>query len=43
METAKDNTGGSRFVLDAQQISVANDDESNAPKRPVRTASGSAK
>jgi len=43
VETAKDNTGGSHFVLDAQQVSVASDDESNAPKRPVRTTSGSNK
>jgi type IV pilus assembly protein PilN len=41
VETAKDNIGGSRFVLDATQVSVASDDESSsAPKRPVRAASG---
>jgi type IV pilus assembly protein PilN len=43
VETAKDNTGGSHFVLDATQVSVAADDESNAPKRPVRASSGSNK
>lgn len=43
VETAKDNTGGSHFVLDATQISVAADEESNAPKRPVRAASGTNK
>jgi type IV pilus assembly protein PilN len=42
VETAKD-TGGSHFVLDATQVSVATDDESNAPKRPVRAASGTNK
>ncbi len=46
VETAKDNTtGGSRFVLDAQQISVANDEDAGA-KRPARAAaagSGGAK
>jgi type IV pilus assembly protein PilN len=43
VETAKDsNTGGSHFVLDAEQLSVAADD-SNAPKRPLRTAAGAAK
>ncbi len=43
VETAKDNTGGSHFVLDATQVSVAADDESTAPKRPVRASSGSNK
>ena len=43
VETAKDNTGGSHFVLDATQVSVATDDESNAPKRPIRASSGSNK
>ena len=43
VETAKDNTGGSHFVLDATQVSVAADDQSNAPKRPVRAASGTNK
>jgi type IV pilus assembly protein PilN len=43
VETAKDNAGGSHFVLDATQVSVASDDESNAPKRPVRASSGSNK
>jgi len=44
VETAKDNTGGSRFVLDAEQISIAGADAEGgaAPKRPMRTASGSA-
>jgi len=43
VETAKDNTGGSHFVLDATQVSVATDDESNAPKRPIRATSGTNK
>ncbi|MFI4895425.1 MAG: PilN domain-containing protein [Steroidobacterales bacterium] len=44
VESAKDNSGGSRFVLDAAQISVANDaDDASVAKRPVRTATGSAK
>jgi type IV pilus assembly protein PilN len=45
VETAKDSTGGSHFVLDATQVSVATDDDSSssAPKRPVRTSSGSNK
>jgi type IV pilus assembly protein PilN len=44
VETAKDNAVGSRFVLDAEQIGVASDDDSAAgAKRPMRTASGSAK
>jgi type IV pilus assembly protein PilN len=43
VETAKDNTGGSRFVLDATQVSVATDEETSAPKRPVRASSGSNK
>ena len=43
VETAKDNTG-SHFVLDAQQVGAATDDEdAAATKRPVRTAAGSAK
>jgi len=42
VETAKDNTGGTRFVLDAQQVSVANDDDATA-KRPMRTAVGGGK
>jgi len=43
VESAKDNTGGSRFVLDAEQISVASDESTaTATKRPAR-ASGSAK
>jgi len=44
VESAKDNSGGSRFVLDSAQISVANDaDDGSVAKRPVRTATGSAK
>jgi type IV pilus assembly protein PilN len=43
VETAKDNVGGSHFVLDATQVSVAADDQSNAPKRPVRASSGTNK
>ena len=43
VETAKDNTGGSHFVLDATQVSVATDDEASAPRRPVRASSGSNK
>jgi type IV pilus assembly protein PilN len=43
VETAKDNIGGSHFVLDATQVSVAADDETNAPKRPVRASSGTNK
>jgi type IV pilus assembly protein PilN len=44
VESAKDNSGGSRFVLDAAQVSVANDaDDGSVAKRPVRTATGSAK
>src|SRR5580698_2694670 len=43
VETSKDSTGGSHFVLDATQVSVASDDETNAPKRPVRASSGSNK
>jgi type IV pilus assembly protein PilN len=43
VDAAKDGTG-SHFVLDAQQVSIATDDDS-APvvKRPVRTVAGSAK
>jgi|SRR5579863_4069548 len=37
VESAKDNVGGSRFVLDAQQVSVANDDDGGT-KRPARAA-----
>ena len=41
VETAKDNVG-SRFVLDAQQVSaVTEEDTTAAPKRPVRISSGS--
>ena len=41
VETAKDNVG-SRFVLDAQQVSATTeDDTAAAPKRPVRLSSGS--
>jgi type IV pilus assembly protein PilN len=43
VETAKDNAG-SHFVLDAQQVGAATDDDSAAgTKRPVRTAAGSTK
>ena len=44
VETAKDNTAGSHFVLDAEEVSSTGDDDSGtaAPRRPVRTASGSA-
>ncbi|HXN11208.1 MAG TPA: PilN domain-containing protein [Steroidobacteraceae bacterium] len=41
VETTKDNVG-SRFVLDAQQVSATTeDDTAAAPKRPVRISSGS--
>jgi type IV pilus assembly protein PilN len=41
VETSKDNIG-SRFVLDAQQVSAAAEvDTTTAPKRPVRLTSGS--
>jgi len=41
VETTKDNIG-SRFVLDAQQVSaVTEEDTSAGPKRPVRLSSGS--
>jgi type IV pilus assembly protein PilN len=41
VETAKDNIG-SRFVLDAQQVSAVSEEGSTtAPKRPVRISSGS--
>jgi len=43
VDSAKENTGGSHFVLDAEQISIAGDDDSgNAPKRPLRTAGAAA-
>ncbi len=42
VETAKDNTGGSRFVLDAEQVSIANTDDTGV-KRPARPAGGAAK
>jgi type IV pilus assembly protein PilN len=42
VETSKESTGGSHFVLDAQQISIAaDDDNATASKRPIRTAAGS--
>jgi type IV pilus assembly protein PilN len=42
VDAAKENTGGSHFIVDAEQVSVAgSDDDENAPKRPLRTASGS--
>jgi type IV pilus assembly protein PilN len=42
VETTKDNVG-SRFVLDAQQVSATTEDDpaAGAPKRPVRISSGS--
>jgi type IV pilus assembly protein PilN len=40
VETAKDNIGGSRFVLDAQQVSVVSNGDETTTKRPVRTSSG---
>ena len=44
VETAKDNTGGSHFVLDAEQVSIASDDNANAgAKRAARPAAGSPK
>ncbi len=44
VETSKDNATGSHFVLDAEQVSIASDDDSGTtPRRPIRTASGSAK
>jgi type IV pilus assembly protein PilN len=43
VETAKDNAG-SHFVLDAQQVgAAADDDDAAGSKRPIRTASGSVK
>jgi type IV pilus assembly protein PilN len=42
VETAKDNAG-SHFVLDAEQVGIADDDNAAGNKRPIRTASGSAK
>jgi len=43
VETAKDSaTGGSRFVLDAEQVSVATDDDTGAKRAPMRTAAGAA-
>jgi len=44
VQTKNDNIGGSSFVLDASQVSASDqDDSSGAPKRPIRTAAGSAK
>jgi type IV pilus assembly protein PilN len=43
VESAKDNVGGSHFVLDAEQVSIANDDDSSASKRPMHTVVGGAK
>jgi len=45
VETKKDNTIGSSFVLDAEQVSLSDtpDDASAAPKSVLRTASGSAR
>jgi type IV pilus assembly protein PilN len=44
VDTAKDNTGGSHFVLDAEQISIASGDDGSTPKRttPMRTAGAAA-
>ena len=46
VETAKDNTAGSHFVLDAEQVSVVNEDQSATTnpvrKRPPVRAAGSA-
>ena len=39
VDAAKENTGGSHFIVDAEQVSVANDDDTGQ-KRPIRTASG---
>ena len=44
VETKKELTAGSSFVLDAEQIPVVDDtdtDGATGPKRPIRTASGS--
>jgi type IV pilus assembly protein PilN len=38
----KNDTSGSSFILDAQQIALPSADDANAAKRPVRAASGSA-
>ena len=43
VESSKENAGGSRFVLDAEQISVATDADTGSAKRPIRTAAGGAK
>jgi len=44
VETKKDVAGGSSFILDAEQVSVSADDATAAgAKRPIRTASGSAR
>jgi type IV pilus assembly protein PilN len=40
VETAKDNVGGSRFVLDAQQVSVVGNGDETTTRRPVRATSG---
>lgn len=41
VDSAKDNAGGSHFVLDAEQVSIAGD-EDNGPRRPMRAATGAA-
>ena len=41
VDSAKENTGGSHFIVDAEQVSVATDDETGQ-KRAIRTASGAA-
>jgi type IV pilus assembly protein PilN len=43
VESAKDNVGGSHFVLDAEQVSIVNDDDSGAAKRPTHTVVGGVK
>jgi type IV pilus assembly protein PilN len=42
VDSAKDNQGGSHFVLDAEQVSIVSDDDSGS-KRPIRTAAGGGK
>ncbi|MGA8708239.1 MAG: PilN domain-containing protein [Steroidobacteraceae bacterium] len=42
VDSAKENTGGSHFIVDAEQVSVASDDDTTSQKRPIRTASGAA-
>ncbi len=42
VDSAKDNTGGSHFIVDAEQVGVATDDDSTTPRRPIRTATSGA-